>query len=1026
MSKRTRSRNKISLPSKRLIASFVASTLAASTAAMLPAPAWAQMANATLEGHATPGTRITATNVETGAVRSATASAAGTYAIIGLPPGRYKIVSGDQEQNLTLSVASTVTFDFTKTRLREATLQQVVVRGSRLVDVRSTAVGGIVSQREIDTIPAITRNFLEFADTVPGVTFTVDGSGNTSFRGGAQEAENANVYIDGVSMKDLVQGGIAGQSGPGKNPNQGDPGNPFPQSAIAEYRVITSNYSAQYGQVASAAIAAKTKSGTNKFRGSSFVSFTNQNLRAETPAEIASAQATNPKAAGSQNLEYGFSAGGPIVRDKAHFFAAFERKSLSLPNTVFPPVGSTIPGVDLLKPLLPASVWSQFGPTTNPFAEDLVFAKLDAEPNDNDRLELTELYRFESQISGASGQTAASAANAIETRFSRVGLYWLHAGGDWTNEMRVSFESSGNSPLPASSLPQFTYNWFSSTGPIALINTNGENPYAQFRNQQQIERFSDDFTLPNLSWMGTHTLKVGLSFANAKVGYQDAGQGAQFYYAVDGTGTQATPYQVKYTALYQGKAVLATSTDKQIGLYLEDAWNVNQHLLLNLGVRYDYETVPAWENFVTPSAIVANINGPYAPGSSETYAQALALGGVNIGNYISTGHNRSPQSNQIQPRLGFSYDINADQRYVVFGGYARSYDRNVFDLMSLELTKSALAEPTVNFYGGGYSQNNCVTPADASPTCVAWNPAYLNVANLQALNTTPFGEVDLVNNHIQSPYSDQFSLGFRTRLGDWNASITLAQVNSYNRIVGHLGNRTATGGYYVPSSWGAAGVNPAWGGVPNTTGNLVLWDNGGKDRNREVLVGLDKPYTRESGWGATVAYTYSDAYQNDYYTYNSNNAYLFDLASPSKYLFVPTSAIPKHRLVVSGSIDGPWGMVYGAKLTLATPVGFGASAPCKTTITQCNGYWDYGSTGFPRDLWGEHTLDLQITKNFKMHYYGLTGYTRLDVLNVFNTFTYAAANYSPNGPGTAPPTYVTTGPINGVPFTIKLNAGIKF
>ena len=698
-----------------------------------------------------------------------------------------------------------------------------------------------------------------------------------------------------------------------------------------------------------------------------------------------------------------------------------------MPNTVFPGVGNGAPNQAVLTGLLPANVSAQFGPTTNPFSENLLFAKIDYEPTENDRLDLTELYRFESQINGASGQTATSAANSVENRFSRIGLYWLHAGGNWTNQFRLGYESAGDNPLPTSTRPQLSYQWFGPTGNTTLINVNGENVYAQFKNQQRVWTASDDFTLANLEWYGTHTFKTGFTFSDAKLGYQDAGQGADIYYAVDPTGTYSTPYQVTYTALYQGnKQVLATSNDKQIGVYLQDDWQVNKHLLFNLGLRYDYETTPSWQNFVTPAATVAGIYGPYSPGSTETYAQALALGGINIANYISTGHNRSPQSNMIQPRLGFSYDIEGNNKYVIFGGYARSYDRNIYDLMSLESTKSALAEPTVNFYGGGYSNNGCLTAANAGPNCVAWNPAYLNFANLQSLNTTGIGEVDLINNNIKNPYSDQFSLGFRARLGDWNTSVTLVQVNSYNRIMGHLGNRTATGGYFVPSSWGAAGVNPAWGGVPGTTGNLVLWDNYGKDRDRQVLLEADKPYTRASGWSATIAYTYSDAYQNDYYSYLGNNAYAFDLPKVSMYPFVPSSAIPKHKLVMTGSINGPWGMIYGAELTLATPVGFGAAAPCPTTLQQCNGYWDYPMTGFPRTTLWERELDLQATKSIKFPWYAMKGYVRIDVLNVFNTATYTAVTFNPTLTGGQVPQYVTNGPIDGVPLTLKLSAGVSW
>ncbi|EQD33809.1 OmpA-related protein, partial [mine drainage metagenome] len=153
----------------------------------------------------------------------------------------------------------------------------------------------------------------------------------------------------------------------------------------------------------------------------------------------------------------------------------------------------------------------------------------------------------------------------------------------------------------------------------------------------------------------------------------------------------------------------ALTSERQVALYLEDHWHVNRHLHLDLGVRYGYDSVPSWQNFVTPQAIVDGIYGPYAPGATETYAQALALGGINIGNYISNGHNRAAQSGLWQPRLGFSYDIEGNGRYVIFGGYAKAYSQNIFDLLSLEQTKAAFAEPTVNFYGGGYSNAGCLT-----------------------------------------------------------------------------------------------------------------------------------------------------------------------------------------------------------------------------------------------------------------------------------------------------------------------------
>ncbi|MGH8317049.1 MAG: TonB-dependent receptor domain-containing protein [Steroidobacteraceae bacterium] len=1013
---------RVSRRQRGLIASFIASTLAA--AAYGPSVVWAQTAEANLRGHAAPGATITATNVATGASRRTTASANGSYTLAGMPPGTYRVNAGPgTTQTLTLSVASTETYDFVKSAVQTAALQQVVVTGTRLQDVRTSEVGEIVSLHDIDVVPQLTRNFLEFADTVPGMVFTVGANGDTSIRGGAEVDQNVNVYIDGVGMKDYIsRGGVSGQDGASK---AGDPGNPFPQAAIGEYKVITSNYSAQYDQVASAAISAVTKSGTNEFTGEAFGDFTNENMRADTPAEVASTSTINPKEGGATD-EYGVDEGGPIIPNVMHFFIDYEHKNLSLPNSVFPPGqnGATLAN---LQTVLPASIYSQYGPTSNPFKEDLVFAKIDWEPSDNDRFELTDLTRVENQQVGAGGQVAASAAYAYKDNNERIMLLWQHAGNRWINEARFTYQNALDSPEQASETPASIYYYFASTSVNSeAIQVNGQQPESYFRYKQSGPGFQDDFTLSDLNWAGDHTLKMGVKFQSIDLQARDAQQGAEYYYAADSTGTYPTPFQAVFTLTNPGQDITANSSDKQYGVYFQDDWVPIHKLTVNLGVRWDYETVPSWQNFQLPASIVAALNSPYptsatpAPRPGETYAQALALGGININDYIGNGHDRHPQSNEFQPRLGFSYDIQDDQRHVIFGGYARSYDRNVFDVMSLETTKLAISEPTIGFYGTPYTLNGCTTAANASPTCIAWNPAYLNLANLQAQEKSAFGEIDLTKNNLKNPYSDQFSLGIRNRLGDWDTSVAVAQINSYNGIMGHLGNRYANGAYYNNGTqWGSSGV-PGMG-------NLILWDNAANDRNTELLVSADKPYTPESHWGATVAYTYTHALQNNPYSYESFNGYEFDLPSPSDYPYLPSSAVARHRLVITGSHDGPWGMLYAMKVTLATPTPIAAVEPCAIQ-SQCHGYNAYPVVGYVRDTLQEREVDVQATKNFDLMH-SLSAYLRLDVLNVFNTPYYdpAGAIFSPvGGKSYPPPMYNTAGPILGVPLTLKITGGLKW
>src|SRR6202034_2751674 len=312
--------------------------IAAAVAAILAQPTtlWAQTADATLAGYAAPGATVTVHNTATGFTRHGTAGGDGHYVIPGLPPGDYTVDAGaGTEQPVTLQVATTTQLNL---------LEQVTITGTHAThqEALTSEVGQVVSLHDIEVLPQYTRNFLEFANQVPGVQFTVDSQGNTNLRGGAQLYSNINVYIDGVSQKDYVFGGITGQEGPGQ---AGDAGNPFPPST----------------------------------------------RRAPPPAELAAGQ---PKES-ARSWEFGAAEGGPIIEDVLHFFVTFERKTLAEQNVVFPGGGVAPATADAL---LPASVSSQFGPTTNPFTEDLGFAKLDYEPTDADRIELTAKIRDERQL----------------------------------------------------------------------------------------------------------------------------------------------------------------------------------------------------------------------------------------------------------------------------------------------------------------------------------------------------------------------------------------------------------------------------------------------------------------------------------------------------------------------------------------------------------------------------------------------------------------------------------------------------
>jgi outer membrane receptor protein involved in Fe transport len=987
---------------KNLLAALVTSSIAATVAA--PTMVWAQSANATLQGQATPGAQVTARDVATGMTRVTTANDQGRYTLVGLPPGTWHVQAGPGTgQTVTLSVASSATLNLAPATTAPATqapqtLAAVQVTATPLLDVKTSQVGGTVSQHQIQTLPQTTRNFLEFADIVPGMIFSVSPSGNTSLQGGAQSTSNVNVYIDGVGQKSYVMGGISGQFA--------TQGNPFPELAIGQYRVITSNYKAEYDQLSSAAVTAVTKSGTNEFHGEVYGNYTDDSYRDMTPSEKASGQKTT-----SESKEYGFALGGPIIQDKMHFFVTNSVKRFDTPIAV-------VPGVTGVTDLLPPDAQAQLGPANLPFFENLFFGKLDWEITDSDRVELRAQNRRESQIGNVGGTTAASAGIDVKNTDKRYELYWEHSADTWYNEFLLTYENAFYVPQQLLSGVGQVYT-FGPANNATILQTGAADPRAQQNKGQKGPGFKDDLTFTDLHWLGDHTLKMGVKYKDVELTAADATTDtAKLFYDVEPViGTDPNPYQAVLPLNNPGFNTLVRSKDKQFGAYIQDDWAVNDHLTFNLGVRWDMERNPSYLDWVTPPDVVAAFNGqdPRAP-AGQTYAQSLANGGININDYISTGNNRSAYKSEWQPRLGFSYDINGDEKHVIFGGAGRAYDRDLYNYLQLEQTKFALSEPTIYFSS---ATNGCLgTP------CFAWDPSYANsVATLQALTagSTAGFEVDMFTNKLKVPYSDQFSIGMRNQLGDWNTSATIVRNLSYDGLAATLGNRNPDGSFWMNGGqpWGA--------GVPGY-GSLILWNNGIETRATQLLLSLEKPYTRESRWGATIAYTYTNASQNR----DINEHYSFDQATIQDYRFITSNAAPKHRLVATAVADGPWGLTFSGKLTLATPTPKNGFIFYNYPATAPNGANNLPAAGIPSGgkrflvggpIFGYRDVDFAVMKNIPIAG-DVVWQLRLDIINAFNYKNLIDVNTM--YPTFYPLSYVTTGNITGVPRTFKFTMKVTW
>jgi len=987
---------------------FPRSILGAAVAAVLATPGitWAQSADATLRGKAPASTAVTAKNVATGATRRTQASADGIYTLAGLPPGTYRVDAGPgTETTVTLSVASTATLDLTAgsgaVDAPEAPMQEVTVTGRRLQEVRTSEVGATVSQQQIETVPQMTRNFLEFADTVPGVVFSVDGKGRTSISGGAQSKNGVNLYIDGVGQKGYVRSGVSGQAGDTQ-------GNPFPQLAIGEYKVITSNYKAEYDQISSAAITALSRSGTNEFKGEAFGTFTADNFRAQTPGELAAGQKTE-----SESKEYGISFGGPIIQDKLHFFLTYEAKKYLTPVTVAVD-GSPPPG---FADTLPANALAQLGPATIDFKEDLYFAKLDWAMTDFDSMQFSVKIRDEVSAGDQTGTgVAASAAVDTDNDDQRYELSWKHNGEGWLNEVQLTYEDAFYVPhINSGGVNGATYTWHNGSQDPRILSIDGADPRAAQNKGQKGWALADIITFTDLAWgAGDHTVKAGIKYKDVDLTAADSIPGNPvFYYDVTAASTATVPWKAVFALPLAGYDSEVTSNVKQLGVFLQDDWTVNDHLTLNLGIRWDVEENPSYLDFVTPQFLIDSLNTEISPGL--TYAQSLALSttpntSLDINNYLSNGNNRSKQTDAFQPRLGFSYDLGGDQQHVIFGGAGRAYDRTLYDYLQLEQTKFTLATTQVLF---NTTDHPCIV---TGTSCVTYSQVYFDDPNaLPALLNGQAGEVNLINNDLKVPYSDQYSLGMRNRLGDWNTSASVVRVESKDGFVFTMGNRYPNGEF-----WQNRGQ--PWGNSPpGLAGVLLVGDNGIETKSTQVLLSADKPFTEGSRWGAGISYTYTDAEGNR----DALEHYAFDQVSIKEYPFILSNAVAKHRVVATGSFAAPWGFMLAGKLTWSTPIPHAVNSCLAAPALFPNGAPCTAFAYEPNED-GYQALDLQVTKDFELGDLG-SMYLRIDALNVTNEHNLVdfIDATGPNGlviGGRFNP----DGNITGVPRTIRMSFGVKF
>jgi hypothetical protein len=682
----------------------------------LVAPAFAQGTNGVLEGTvsdeqglALPGAAVSAHHTETGFSRSTTSDAAGVYRIPGLPIGVYEVKTelagfGGQTRRVAVNVGATSTVDFRMTVAVQAE-ELTVVAEAPLIDVRDSGVGEVVTAVQIENLPLNGRQFANLAALVPGVSlgFHTDPTKSTQFAPSASGGggRNINYLIDGGDNNDDTVGGLVQN---------------FPLDSIGEFKYETQRFKAEYGRANGGVLTVVTKSGTNELRGSAFEYFRDKSLNAKTETEKRANNGAGVEKGEYRKHQFGASLGGPITRDKTHFFLSFER--LQQDTTQVVNTRGLFPDKD--------------GVFDVPYRENMGVAKITHQLNADHYLSVRYGYNDNSQPYGAANRSTFDNWGDSQNKFhsANVNLNSVLGGGR-LNEFVFQFSYFKNHIAPNSTLPSESF-------PNGV--TTGQNGNTPQTTEQHKYQFRDDFT-----WnRGSHEFKVGVAFINEPVLdiTFNSGNSPSFTHLTDDPSGPISAISQSGT-IGEGSDT-AVIPNKQYAAYVQDTWRVNDKLTLDLGVRYDLVTGFAFDE--SQSILFQELQAAGRAG--------LLAGVIGMENF---GREKEEDKNNIAPRAGFTYDTRGDGRFVVRGGAGRYYDFAYTNANILFAVASAQVP-----HGTIYSHSNTagIRNADGSLYRVG-QPLPEN--QIRSLTRPSFNHA--ADPLIKQPYTDQANLGFSLALG---------------------------------------------------------------------------------------------------------------------------------------------------------------------------------------------------------------------------------------------------------------------
>ncbi len=621
----------------------------------------------TENNEALPGATVIAVHVPSGTQYATITNANGIYNLQGLRPGGPYTVdvsfigySSGKFSQLTLQLGEIFSLNV---NLVESTVDvdEVLIIGSRASAFRTEKTGATtnISNQQMNAMPTINRNISDIARISPYAN-------GMSFAGG--DGRSTNFTVDGANFNNNF--GLSSRLPGG--------GNPISLDAIEEVQVVIAPFDIRQTNFIGGGINAITKSGTNKFKGSAYTYFNNQDMRGNKIGDVDF---------GDRNVEskttYGFTLGGPIVENKLFFFVNGEYEVSPGQVVTWRPSNNGVANTDLSlsrasaadmervkKHLLDNYGYDAGSYTDYPADESnrKLLARIDWNINTANKLSVRYNYTKNQGWSPTNGNSTD--AGFRHNGFDRISQYAMAFSNSIYSQDNIvnSFSLDLNSRLSDKISNQFltTYSKIndvrgSNSSPFPFIDIMyGVTPNGNQILEPYISAGYELFTWNNgvnnnvfnvlnntTFYLDNHKVTAGISYEYqmANNAYMRNGTGYYRYASIDDFLNQAAPRDFALTYGYDGELSPAAEVAfNQIGLYLQDEWNVFSGFKLSYGLRADY--IQYIDNLITNNAIYN-----------------LDFGGRKI----DTGVWPTPKV-QVSPRVGFTYDLTGDQTLKLRGG----------------------------------------------------------------------------------------------------------------------------------------------------------------------------------------------------------------------------------------------------------------------------------------------------------------------------------------------------------------------